>query len=165
MNNKGFGVTGIFIFAIFAILAIWVFYSFVSNVASEFMPKNHVKNYKNEYTSYANVKTTSNRITPKEAKVNEISNQTYDEMETLCIDSAEKYINRYYPNINRKDRIYINISKLNSYGYLPLLKDAKSGEYCTGYVVAEKSINIEYNAYIKCGDNYMSNGYLKSLDK
>lgn len=165
MNNKGFGVTGIFIFAVFAVLVIWVFYSFVSNVIGEFMPKSHTRNYNNEYSMYTDVEQLSERPIIKEETKREINASSYDEIEKYCEEATENYVKRYYPHINKEDRLYVMVSKLNSYGYLPQLKDVSSDNYCTGYIMVQKNSVIEYNAYIKCGDNYMSNGYLKSLDK
>lgn len=165
MNNKGFGVINILIFAIFAMFAIFLFYSFITGVLG-FIPKNHIPNYTNEYRKYFKSAITNDATFMSNNTTNDIEYNSYSDIENAVSKATKKYINDFYSTLYDNDPLYIKITTLQSYNYINLLDDIDNNNIiCTGYTkVMKTGNNVTYNAYINCGDNYTTDGYISGLD-
>ncbi len=164
MNNKGFGVINILIFAIFAIFAVFIFYSFVTHVIG-FIPKNHIPNYTNEYRRYFKSAISNDTTLMSNNHTKKIEYNSYSEIEAAVSDATKKYITDYYTTIYDNDPLYIKITTLQSYGYIDTIEDISNNNICTGYTkVVKISNNVTYDAYINCGDDYTTEGYISRLD-
>ncbi len=165
MNNKGFGIINILIFAIFAILAIFVFYTFVMQIVG-IMPSRHIPNYTNEYSKY--FKSAISNDVSYISNNNRIEEYTsYDDIEDSTVNATKRYIVDYYSTLFDNDPLYINLTTLQSYGYISTIMDINnSSTVCTGYTkVLKNGNNVTYNPYINCGSNYTTEGYISRLDK
>jgi len=165
MNNKGFGVINILIFAIFAIFAIFVFYSFVTSVIG-FIPKGHIPNYTNEYSKYFKSAINNDVTLMSNNNTNKIEYNSYSDIEVAVGKTTKKYITDFYSTLYDNDPLYIKITTLQSYGYIDTLEDIDNNNIiCTGYTkVMKTSNNVTYDAYINCGDKYTTDGYISRLD-
>jgi len=165
MNNKGFGVINILIFAIFAMFAIFVFYSFVAHI-SGFMPKHHIPNYTNEYSKYFKSAITNDATLMSNNSIKTVEYSSYSDIESAASKATKKYINDFYSTLYDNDPLYIKITTLQSYGYIDTLEDIDNNNIiCTGYTkVMKTSNNVTYDAYINCGDKYTTDGYISRLD-
>ncbi len=157
MNNKGFGVIYVLIFAVFAIMAIFVFYSFITSLMS-FGNEKHIYNYKNEYSIY-NENDFNNNTNSYIKPVNNY--KSYSEMEVYISDVTKKYINDFYSNIEINDTLYVKIETLQSHAYLNVLRDlTKNSHTCSGYTkVSNVGGNLIYKSYVKCGPYYTTDNY------
>lgn len=109
------------------------------------------------------------QITFKPEKVTdpvETTKQTvssYDKMEYDLKKSAQRYQNDHYSGNIDDDETWILSSKLlTNEGYLKikLIDINDSSIECTGYVrFIKKGASISYRPYLKCGNNYMTDGY------
>lgn len=163
MNNKGFGILNILIFAIFAVLAILIFYSFITSIMG-FIPKGHIPNYENEYSKYFESAISADTTLMSNSVVT--SYDSYDDIEETVSSATERYITNYYSNIYENDPLYIKITALQVSGYINDIKDINNDSItCTGYTKVVKNNNrITYNSYIKCGDSYTTKGYVSRFD-
>lgn len=165
MNNKGFGVINILIFAIFAMFAIFVFYSFITQVIG-FIPQNHIPNYTNEYSKYFKSAISNDTTLMANNNTVKVEYNSYNDMEVAVSKATKKYINDFYSTLYENDPLYIKITTLESYGYIDILEDINNNNIiCTGYTkVVKTSDNVTYDAYINCGDNYTTVDYISRLD-
>jgi hypothetical protein len=165
MNNKGFGVINILIFAIFAMFAIFVFYSFITGILG-FIPESHIPNYTNEYRKYFKSAISNDATLMSNNNTNKIEYNSYSDMEVAVSKATKKYIADFYTTLYDNDPLYIKITTLQSYDYIDTLEDvSNSNIICTGYTkVIKTGNNVTYNAYINCGDNYTTEDYISRLD-
>lgn len=84
----------------------------------------------------------------------------YQNNEKQVISALKKYKKENSLNISSGEEIIITIKKMKNFGLL------KNFDKCTGYglykIDNDKSI---YKAYIKCGSQYITDGYLSYLDE
>jgi len=165
MNNKGFGVMNILIFAIFVTFAVFVFYSFVTEVIG-FIPKSHIPDYTNEYSKYFKSAITNDATLMSNNNTNEVEYDSYSDIEIAVSKATKKYITDFYSTLYDNDPLYIKITTLQSYGYMDILEDINNNNIiCTGYTkVVKTGDNVTYDAYINCGDNYTTKDYISRLD-
>lgn len=91
--------------------------------------------------------------------------ESHDVLENNVIEAAQKYVDKYYQNMPAGSKVYVSVKQLQVEKFLNELVDEKN-IICSGYASFE-SINsgVEYKAYIKCGNEYVSKGYESSFDK
>lgn len=88
---------------------------------------------------------------------------TYDELEYQLKRAAERYQNDNYQGVMESEETWIlSYSLLYKEGYLKhKLYDIEDASIeCDGYVrFLKKGASISYTPYIKCGNNYSTEGY------
>lgn len=93
--------------------------------------------------------------------------RTYNSMELDMIDATKKYIKKFYNNeLFENDPLYIRVTSLQNEKLLKELYDVKDeGIECSGYVKVLKVVEeTKYEPYIKCGINYVTDGYIGRFD-
>ena len=103
------------------------------------------------------------KSTPPEKK----DYSTYQEIETDIIEAVKKYqANIYGAELLEGDKISVTITALVRENYLNEITDIKDKKTkCSGYATfIKENNNIDYKAYLKCGNNYQTEGYLSRLD-
>lgn len=93
--------------------------------------------------------------------------KTYTEIENAMINSAKQYQEKNYgETLLEGDKISVTVKSLVNNNYLTKITDPNNETIeCSGYVTFIKENNkIEYNAYLKCKDKYVTEGYLERLD-
>lgn len=91
----------------------------------------------------------------------------YNTTELKMISAAKKYVSAAYSTgLEEGDPLYIKVSSLQRDKFLDQLIDPESQDIiCSGYVkVLKTDGNDTYRAYLKCGNNYETEGYLARLD-
>lgn len=91
---------------------------------------------------------------------NEETNSTdYIEIEEKVEQATKKYQQKYYNNILDGDEIKVSLKSLQNEGFIDILKDNKNN-ICDGYAyIIGKENKVIYNAYIRCGNEYKTNGF------
>lgn len=165
MNNKGFGIMSILAFAIFAIIAIFLFYSFVTEVVG-FIPESHIPNYTNEYNKYFKSAISNNTTTMSNNNNSSVEYSSYSDIESSVNKATKNYVIDFYSEIDVNDLLYIRISTLQTYGYIGIIKAINNDNtICTGYTkIVKNSNNVISEAYINCGDSYITTNYISELD-
>lgn len=78
-------------------------------------------------------------------------------------DAMFRYSSQIHSNLGAIDDMTVSVSKLIEYGYLEPLRVV--GNLCNGYGVSHfNNENLSVNAFIHCGDLYMTEGYNSSLE-
>lgn len=91
-------------------------------------------------------------------EVNIDSTLTYTEMEELLKGSAIEYVKKYYSDPSVSE-VIIKDEDLEREALISGLHDPNdSSASCEGYVIYQKEGNT-YLPYLKCGSNYVTNGY------
>lgn len=91
-------------------------------------------------------------------EVNIDSTLTYTEMEELLKGSAIEYVKKYYSDPSVSE-VIIKDEDLEREALISGLHDPNdSSTSCEGYVIYQKEGNT-YLPYLKCGSNYVTNGY------
>lgn len=89
--------------------------------------------------------------------------ESYEDMQYYLKKGAERYQNDHYHGDVESDEIWILSSELLlKEGYLKgkLIDVDGSNNECDGYVrFVKKGASVSYEPYIKCGDNYVTEGY------
>ena len=86
------------------------------------------------------------------------STLTYTEMEELLKGSAIEYVKKYYSDPSVSE-VIIKDEDLEREAIISGLQDPNdSSTSCEGYVIYQKEGNT-YLPYLKCGSNYVTNGY------
>lgn len=143
MNEEGWGLKDVLIFL--AIVALCLLVSMVI--------------YKKTFTQlfYG----TSGGIT-------DIDRETYQSVETDLEKTAHTYTDNYYYKILEDgDSGYVTIRNMQDKKLLKVVKDIEDDNViCSGYVYFNKiGVVTNYDAYLKCGDNYQTEGYEASHDE
>lgn len=84
----------------------------------------------------------------------------YKSYETTLIAKAKTYYADMYEKSS--DTVIISYKNLIDKDYMTNLKDPETENNCSGYVVVNDD---NYDAYLKCGTNYMTNGYNSNFDQ
>lgn len=87
---------------------------------------------------------------------------TYQELEHQLKKAAERYQNdTYQGNANNKEVWSLSYSMLKEKGYLDKIIDPNDKDIeCQGYVeFIQDGAIISYQPYLKCGNNYKTEGY------
>lgn len=89
--------------------------------------------------------------------------ESYEEMEYILKKSAERYQNdNYQGNIDNDENWILSSSLLYKKGYLKqkLIDIEDKSKECEGYVrFIKKGASVGYIPYVKCGSNYVTEGY------
>lgn len=89
---------------------------------------------------------------------------TYTDLENKAVEGAEKYHDKYYSDMQEKEKITVTLKTLKNHNMIDSIVDIKDNENCTGYVIFTlQDEKIDYYPYLKC-NNYMTKGYLDYLD-
>lgn len=89
---------------------------------------------------------------------------TYTDLENKAIEGAKKYHDKYYSDMQEKEKITVTLKTLKNHSMLDSIVDIKDNEDCTGYVIFTlQNEKIDYYPYLKCS-NYTTKGYLDYLD-
>lgn len=93
--------------------------------------------------------------------------RTYNSMELEMVNASKKYINHHYNNEIGDEPLHIRVISLQNDKFLGNLYDVKdAGIECSGYVKIYKQEDIiRYEPYLKCGSNYVTEGYISKWDK
>ena len=95
----------------------------------------------------------------KETEIPTLDVSNYAALELKAENAAYSYVADN--NIKTDTEIQIKIDDLLVEGYLHEFYDNEK-QSCTGYVNYD---GISYSAYIKCGSNYTTSGYISDLDE
>ena len=91
------------------------------------------------------------------------SNQTidYEDLEKSLEKAAERYQNDTYSgNTNETEVWSLSYSMLKEEKYVDELIDPNDKKECTGYVeFIQDGAKVSYKPYLKCGNNYQTEGY------
>lgn len=162
MNNRGWGMSDLFwilaILGIALLVSMVVYYQNFGNGSS-------AKDYPEgeaEVTSPTKAPSEpeeleeENKEDDKEIDVD--STLTYGEMEELLKGSAIEYVKKYYSDPSVSE-VIIKDEELEREALISGLHDPNdSSASCEGYVIYQKEGNT-YLPYLKCGSNYVTNGY------
>lgn len=93
-----------------------------------------------------------------------VETKFYEEIELKMIQATKNYQNDHYGNkLQEGDQITITLKTLTQNDYINEIKDEKG--ICSGYVTFIKERNkVSYSPYLKCGNHYITKGYLERLD-
>lgn len=152
LNNRGWGLSTMLIFC--AILGIAIV--FVAIMVDQ--------NF-GDGKSSSNKKPNTNQKPNTGGKPNTAG--TYPELESMVVAATKKYQEKYYSkDLLENDNMVVSITSLIKEGYMKQIHDIKNTSIsCSGYGTFIKiNGNVEYHAYIKCGSNYETTGYLERLD-
>lgn len=87
---------------------------------------------------------------------------TYEDLENTLKRGAQRYQNDNYSGNSESDETWIlTYEMLREKGYIKdKLLDPNDNSECGGYVrFIKRGASIKYIPYLKCGDNYKSEGY------
>lgn len=92
--------------------------------------------------------------------------QTYSDLEEQVVTASKEYQKTNYNDMLDGERITVTLKMLNSKGLLSNVYDIKDNKIeCSGYgLFYKKNDNITYQAYLKCGENYTTDGYNEIYD-
>lgn len=161
MNNRGWGMSDLFwilaILGIALLVSIVVYYqTFGKTSSSKNYPEGEI-----EVTSPTEAPTEPEVLEENEnddKEVNIDSTLTYTEMEELLKGSAMEYVKKYYSDPSVSE-VIIKDEDLEREALISGLHDPNdSSTSCEGYVIYQKEGNT-YLPYLKCGSNYVTNGY------
>jgi len=94
--------------------------------------------------------------------------ETYYSIEEDLEKSAHTYTDNYYYKILEDgDEGYVTIRDMQDKNILKVVKDINDDNViCSGYVYFKKIGGVtNYKTYLKCGDNYETEGYKAKYDK
>ena len=87
---------------------------------------------------------------------------TYSGIEEKMVHAANSYVNNYYyKSLEDGDSDYVTLKTLENNDLLNRIVDPQNDKIdCEGYVTFTKSRgNTDYDAYVKCANNYKTEGY------
>lgn len=100
---------------------------------------------------------------PIDKAPNEIQ-ESYKDLENKAIIGAKKYHDKYYSDMQDKEKVTVTLKSLSNYNMIDDIFDLKDNQKCSGYVVFTlENKEVLYYAYLNCS-NYMTKGYLSQLD-
>lgn len=142
MNQEGWGIRDMLLFLAIVCIAILV--------------------------SMALYKKTFTQLFDNSGSITDFSNETYDSIENQLEKTAHTYTdNYYYKVLENGDEGEVTIRDMQAENLLTVVKDIKDDSIiCSGYVHFQKQGGItDYKTYLKCGDNYKTDGYQSKLDE
>lgn len=156
MNNKGFSLKSMLFFIIFIVIVIIIFNSVTSSLLNT---STKGTNYQNVYRKYLQ---TTAIVVPKEDKYS-----SYNDMELELASGLRKYVESKNIKIEKDKIVYIKLVTLQNSGLIGNLKDiTNEAVYCSGYAIGSNEADTYiYKGYIKCGNNYKTEGYNASYDQ
>lgn len=90
------------------------------------------------------------------------NNITYLELENKLVVAGSSYKQLYYNDLMIGDSVYVTDKQLSAVGFIDNL--VINNIQCKGYVqIKNNGDSFSYIPYLKCGDNYKSNGYIEDL--
>ena len=157
MNNKGFGLIELLLFAALTIVVIFTAYIYFDHLVGYIIRKEYITyhDYTNPYAKY-DVARVDNKVRSNSNK--EISGCDYTSLEDELSSSARVYFFDNYGKLDRNDTLYVRSSTLKNYGYINNIVDSNDGSICTGYTVIDNYGDISIKSYINC-PSYVTNGY------
>lgn len=142
MNNGGWGLRAMLVMCFILALAIVISATIISQNFGELLPDGN-EDINENYNSKA---------------------KTYSAYESDIRVAGKKYIFEKYNTVDDIGGIVVTVNKLVSTGYMDEIVDINYNK-CSGYLyVSQSGIVYNYDAYIKCGDDYQTPGYNKVLD-
>ncbi len=89
-------------------------------------------------------------------------NITYLELENKLVVAGSSYKQLYYNDLVVGDSVYVTDKQLSSVGFIDNL--VINNIQCKGYVqIKNNGESFSYTPYLKCGDNYKTEGYIEDL--
>ncbi len=139
MNEKGFGIRDVLVFLAIVFLCILLSMIIFKRTFTELFDS--TRNYNNE---------------------------TYMSIEKDLESIGKTYTDNYYGKIlENGDKGVITIRDMQGENLLTVVRDIKDERIiCSGYVTFARNSGItNYKTYLKCGNNYETEGYRKRLDE
>lgn len=162
MNNKGWGLWDlILIVVVLGAALVFAFYMANNNlnipVETGILPKEEETN-KEENNKEENKE--EQKEENKEENKEETNIDKYKALESKLTLAANSYIKDVYKDKRNADDVIVTLKKLVDSQYiLPIYDIEDNTQKCIGYVDVSLIDNeLEYASYIKCGDNYQSEG-------
>ena len=140
MNQKGFGIKEFVII----IAVIFICIIIIMSLYQSLVNKNHIEQSE----------------TQTESK--ETEKVTYQDLENKLEKAAERYQNDTYQGNTQNTEIWtLSYSMLKEEKYIDKLIDPNDkNTECTGYVeFVQDGAKISYTPFLKCGNNYQTQGY------
>ena len=171
MNNKGWGLSEmLFCLCILAIafsVAIIMINRNINDFNENIGGNNKEENEKlpDKENSKEEIKDNENDENKEQPVVQQY--KTYKEIETAMITAAQQYQEKIYgETLLEGDKISVTVKSLVNNSYLNKITDPNDEKIeCSGYVTfIKENSKINYDAYLKCGDKYTTEGYLERLD-
>ena len=154
MNNQGWGLRVMLGFC--GILALCIIIVAVT-----------INNNFKSFWSGSPIITNNNNNKPGKNYIPEEDQSGYHKIEGDMIKSAQRYIQKYYPDGSPNGtRLTVTVRSLQDEALIGKLTDPiNSNIICSGYVnvIEDKSME-SYEPYLKCGERYETSGYLNRLD-
>ncbi|MDD2377375.1 MAG: hypothetical protein PHD10_01120 [Bacilli bacterium] len=151
MNNQGWGLRVMLAFV--ALLCIALFISII------LIQKNFSFLFKEDPFK---------ELKPNNINENVTVKKTYPGLEREMVVGAKKYIKKVYNNnADEADFLKIKVSSMQKEKVLGKLNDINdSSVECSGYVACNQDDkgDLEYKAYLKCGKEYTTKGYIARYD-
>lgn len=89
---------------------------------------------------------------------------TYKDLENKAIEGAKKYQDKYYSDMQEKEKITVTVKTLKDHNMLDDIVDINDKKECTGYVIFTlQNETVEYYPYLRCS-HHTTKGYLEHLD-
>ena len=158
MNNKGFELIELIIFIVVSLIVLVI----CTIVYNQNFGKIDIPETDEPTQIVEDSSNTENVIEDdeQEEQTNQL-NTEYDELLQKMISSSKIYISDNYTGTT--DQIIIKLSKLIDENYITELTDPKDDDTtCKGYVIYDGTSS--YDAYLKCGTNYVSENYNEDYD-
>lgn len=97
-----------------------------------------------------------------------MSDETYESLEKDLERLGRTYTDNYYGKIlENGDSGIVTIRDMQGENLLTVVRDIDDDNViCSGYVMFERTSGVtNYNAYLKCADNYVTKGYQSKYDQ
>ncbi|MEG2322357.1 MAG: hypothetical protein RSB71_02595 [Bacilli bacterium] len=94
----------------------------------------------------------------------EVLPDTSKSIEEVVVLASQQYQKEYYNDMLDGEKITVTLKTLKSKN---LIKDVKyKDKQCSGYAIfSKKNDKIDHKAYLKCGADYGTKGYLEQFDR
>ncbi|MDD2435401.1 MAG: hypothetical protein PHO63_04020 [Bacilli bacterium] len=150
MNNQGWGLRIMLLFVAILCIALFISVVLIQQNFSYLFRENPFEELKPNLNENVTIK------------------KTYNGLEKEMVAGAKKYVAKIYNNnADTADFLKIKVSSMQQEKVLDKIYDIKNERIeCSGYVACNQddSGGLEYKAYLKCGNNYTTKGYIDRYD-
>jgi len=162
MNNKGWGLQAMILWcAVLGILLIVATVTINSSI-------NNLYNGNGKYSNGSSVikkeEVEEDKETEKEEpKEEEKDDKDYLDYLDIMVDASKKYIEKNYKDdYANADHLKLSTKMLINNDYMERIVDPNNSSLeCVGYIAVENVNNeLIYEPYLKCGDNYETEGFI-----
>lgn len=162
MNNRGWGLQAMILWC--AVLGLLLIFATIAiNGTINNLYGNNGNRNSNGSSVIKKEDQEENKEEEKEENNNEDSKEYLDFLDDM-VDASKKYINDHYNNdYANADHLKLSTKMLINNDYMTRIVDPNNKSLeCVGYIAVEYVNNeLIYEPYLKCGDNYETEGFIE----